>query len=192
MPRVSGLGGSSASCEGGSLTGQHAKTTQTHPSRDTSPGTGSLNCGFLMQLFDKYLSLLYCKAIRTASEVGLLKRHHKKKTIWIMNVSIYFPLIRTLLKAPAEAGISQSFVYMSGAAQRLKFTSLFSLTSCWFYPSVHPLKLPACTGVRESWADFNQAAGCNLEGLSFSIRTCSHLQPEKEGPSPCAGCWVSL
>lgn len=135
-----------------------------------------------MQLFDKYLSLLYCKAIRTASEVGLLKRHHahtKKKTIWIMNVSIYFPLIRTLLKAPAEAGISQSSVYMSGAAQRLKFTSLFSLTSCWFYPGVHPLKLPVCSSIRESWTDFNQATGCNL-----GVHTYSHLQPEKGGPSP--------
>jgi len=91
-----------------------------------------------MQLFDKYLSLLYCKAIRTASEVGLLKRHHKNKTIWIMNVSIYFPFLRTLLKTPVEAGISQSIVYMSSAVQNLKFTSLFSVTSYWFYASGPP------------------------------------------------------
>lgn len=146
-----------------------AKTTQTHPSRDTSPDTGSLNCGFLMQLFDKYLSLLYCKAIRTASEVGLLKRHHENKTIWIMNVSIYFPFIRALLKAPAETGVSQSFVCLFGAAQRLKSTALLSLTSCWFYPSVHTLKLPACTSVRESWTGFIQANGCNLGGSSVQV-----------------------
>lgn len=99
----------SASCAGGSLAGQRGETTQTHPSRDVSPHAGSLKCGFLMQLFDKYLSPLYCEAIRTASEVALLKRHHKNKTIWVMNVSIYFPLIRTLPKARAEAAISQSF-----------------------------------------------------------------------------------
>lgn len=122
-----------------------------------------------MQLFDKYLSLLYCKAIRTASEVGLLKRHHKNKTIWIMNVSIYFPFIRALLKAPAETGISQSFVCLHGAAQRLKSTSLLLLTSCWFYPSVHTLKLPACTSVRERWTAFNQATGCNLGGSSVHM-----------------------
>lgn len=122
-----------------------------------------------MQLFDKYLSLLYCKAIRTASEVGLLKRHHKNKTIWIMNISIYFPFIRALLKAPAERGISQSFVYLYGAAQKLKFTPLLSLTSYWFYLSVHTLKLPACTSKRESWTGFNQATGCNLGGSSVHV-----------------------
>lgn len=102
-----------------------------------------------------------------------------------------FPLVRTLLKAPAEAGNSQSFVEVSGATQMLKLTSLFSLTSYWFYPTVHPLKLPARASIREIWMDFNQAVGCNLGGLSFSVHTCSHLQPEKEGPSPGAGCWVS-
>lgn len=174
------------------MTGQQAKTTQTHPSRDTSPDTGSLNCGFLMQLFDKYLSLLYCKAIRTASEVGLLKRHHKNKTIWIMNVSIYFPLLRTLLKAPAEAGISQNFVQVSGATQRLKPTSLFSLASYWFYTRCPPTKaasLPQYNGVLDG---LQQAIGCNLGSLSFCVHMCSHLQPEKGGPSPSAGCWVSV
>lgn len=126
-----------------------------------------------MQLFDKYLSLLYCKAIRTASEVGLLKRHHKNKTIWIMNVSVYFPFIRALLKAPVETGISQSSVCLYGAAQRLKFTPLLSLTSHWFHPSVHTLKLPACTSKRERCTGFNQATGCSLRGSS--VHECISL-----------------
>lgn len=61
-----------------------------------------------MQLLDKYLSLVYCEAIRTASEVALHKSLHQNKAIWITNVSIYFPLMRTLLKACVEADISQT------------------------------------------------------------------------------------
>lgn len=108
----------------GSLAGQWGETTQTHPSRDTRPRAGSLKCGFLMQLFDKYLSLVYCEAIRTASEVALHKSLHQNKT-YLDNKRYpsIFPLMRTLLKAYVEAGVSKLQVdiwcYLKAETQHL-------------------------------------------------------------------------